>query len=169
MFDFEKHRKPVVLGLVGLVLVVLSVLVWRIQAIAGKTEGVVEVVEPTVMPTLIISKLTVEVAGAVNRPGVFTLSDGSRINDLIATAGGYSAKADTKWAAQNINLAQKLADGQKIYVAEVGEQVVTGVAGTSAELGTSLVNINTASISQLDTLWGIGEATAKKHCGWSAV
>lgn len=106
------------------------------------------------------STIWIDLRGAVQNPGVYELPADSRINDLLILAGGLSASADREWLDKNINLAQKLTDGVKIYIpprslGKVGQasQQVAGVADK--------ININTASAVQLDSLWGIGEARAK--------
>lgn len=103
-------------------------------------------------------ELVVHVDGAVARPGVYKLSSGARINDAIAAAGGLTAEADQT----RINLAAKVADGQKIYIRSVGEGdggTDGGAAGVSVS---ALVNINTATESELDKLPGVGPVTAGK-------
>lgn len=104
----------------------------------------------------------VDVAGAVQKPGIYELKIGSRINDLLIAAGGLSAEADRERVAQNMNLAQKLADGAKIYISERSEapRSLGEVGQVAGQVG--LININTASAAELDTLWGIGPATAQK-------
>lgn len=119
----------------------------------------------------------VEVAGAVIKPGVYELPAGSRINDLLALAGGLSAEADRQWLELYLNRAQKLNDGVKIYVPRLGEAEKSGivdglqpgvVAGESGQkafgvsLGSGLININTATQSELETLPGIGPAFAQR-------
>jgi competence protein ComEA len=105
----------------------------------------------------------------VEKPGIYELPDSARLNDLLIKAGGISADADRDWVAKNFNLADKLVDGEKIYLPTISEISHFGdlglstsgqVAGTSAKVATP-ININTASASQLDTLYGVGEARAK--------
>ncbi len=105
--------------------------------------------------------LWVDLAGAVIQPGVYELPSNSRLKDLLALAGGLSAEADREWVSHNLNLAQKLTDSQKIYIpsqSEInsGEGIVAGEKTISSK-----ININGASASELDSLWGIGEARAK--------
>ena len=96
-------------------------------------------------------KLVVHVAGAVRRPGLYRLGEGKRVADAVARAGGATAPADT--AA--INLAAPLADGMQVVVpSRVVGAPGTGVAGR--------VSLNSASISDLDALPGIGPVTAQK-------
>lgn len=101
-------------------------------------------------------EVVVDVSGAVARPGVYTLSANLRVNDAIAAAGGIVEGADTS----KINLAAKIGDGQKIYVPASGE--VTSDKGQGISRATGLVNINSASESELDTLPGVGPVTAQK-------
>lgn len=108
-------------------------------------------------------KITVEVAGEVIKPGVYQLPVESRINDLLTAAGGLSAEADREWVAKNVNLAQKLIDGAKIYVPGKTQNAIRDTQNENLKNSISeKININTASEAQLDTLWGIGPATAKK-------
>ena len=102
-------------------------------------------------------ELVVEVSGEVQEPGVYKLPAGGRINDLLVTAGGLSADADRDWVAKNVNLAQKLADGAKIFIPAIGENNQTDSQAIEGK-----ININIASEAELDTLWGVGPATAQK-------
>jgi competence protein ComEA len=98
---------------------------------------------------------TVHVAGAVRRPGVYRMRPGARVNDAVRRAGGALPGADL--AA--VNLAAKVEDGRQVVVPE---RVATGsVAGGPAAPGVPL-NLNTATLEQLDTLDGVGPATAQK-------
>jgi competence protein ComEA len=105
----------------------------------------------------------VEVAGAVNKPGVYKLASDLRVNDLILLAGGFSSDADFAWIEKTINKASKLVDGQKIYIPRKGEQANYTAGTTSVQnQGSGLVNINTASLAELDKLPGIGPVYAQK-------
>lgn len=104
------------------------------------------------------TEVVVHVTGAVNAPGVFTLPADARVDDAVRAAGA-TADADLS----QLNLAQKLNDGQKIVVPKIGE---TAAASTSGE-GTgepesgALINLNTASQAELETLPSIGEVRAQ--------
>jgi competence protein ComEA len=106
--------------------------------------------------------LVVEVAGAVVRPGVYSLPVGSRVGDAIAAAGGYSPDVDPRQAETQLNLAAKLVDAQLIHVPRRGESPAPGSPGSSAHGTAGLVNLNTATAEELDTLPGVGPATAQK-------
>ena len=117
--------------------------------------------------------VVVHVTGAVSRPGVVTLPPGSRVTDAINAVGGASAEADT----QQLNLARVLTDGEQIRVPRIGEvlpepapqtggdaasgaRTAPGKSGGGGASG--MVNINTASASELEKLPGIGPALAQR-------
>lgn len=124
--------------------------------------------EPTAEPT----EVTVFVSGEVLNPAVYTLPFDARVEVAIEAAGGFSEQADVN----QVNLAQPLAEGMQIYVPVLGEldsppAVVEAVEETTAvrtvelDLDLSdgeLVNINTATVEELDVLPGIGPSTAQK-------
>lgn len=112
------------------------------------------------------SEIIVELAGSVEKPGVYKMEYDSRINDLISLGGGLKEDADLVWFEKNVNKAAKLTDGQKIYIPNVDERsdvlsakdsssTVNSGSGENAE-NNNLINVNTASLSQLDSLPGIG-------------
>ncbi|MFH6675581.1 helix-hairpin-helix domain-containing protein [Streptococcus suis] len=108
------------------------------------------------------SQLVVDVKGAVAKPGLYTLEAGARVNDAVEAAGGLTSQADPK----SINLAQKLSDEAVVYVASKDENisVVASTTASSAmsqeEKNTSLVNLNTATEADLQTISGIGAKRA---------
>ena len=104
-----------------------------------------------------ISKILVDIEGAVVKPGVYELQSNSRIKDVLVLAGGYSQTADRVYCEKNINLASLVKDGQKIYIPFVVDTPDRG-GYSEARTGSELVNLNTASEKELDTLWGIGTA-----------
>lgn len=113
------------------------------------------VIEPgTVAP----GELQVYVTGAVNAPGVYPLADGSRWIDALEAAGGATAEADLT----RVNLAKRALDEDQIVVPRLGEVIgPTAVAGAASTPGT-LVNINTATQDELESLPGIGEVRAQE-------
>lgn len=107
-------------------------------------------------PGATASELVVQIAGAVKAPGVYRLPAGSRVTDLVEVAGGPIDGADQ----HQLPLAQKLTDGQRIVLARPGEAVVgVGPMGNAAGPSAPL-NLNSATAQQLETLPGIGPATA---------
>lgn len=104
------------------------------------------------------SELVVDVAGKVRRPGIAVLEPGARVIDAIRAAGGARPGVDLS----ALNLARQLVDGEQVLV---GVAPVPGVAASAASqpgaaTGGSLVNINTASATQLEELPGVGPVTA---------
>ncbi len=106
--------------------------------------------------------LVVHVTGAVATPGVYELSAGSRIDDAIAAAAGLRLDADES----ALNRAQVLADGQQVYVPALGEAARPGDGGPAP--GPPLVNLNTATAGELETLPGIGPSLAGRIVQWRA-
>jgi competence protein ComEA len=104
--------------------------------------------------------IVVHVAGAVRRPGVYRLRAGARVEAAVRRAGGLRRRADVT----QINLAAKLEDGRQVVVPEkapAGDAAVAGAPGV-AGAPAGPVNLNTATAEQLDTLDGVGPATAAK-------
>jgi competence protein ComEA len=108
-------------------------------------------------------RVVVHVAGAVRRPGVYRLRAGARVEAAVRLAGGPTRRADLG----GLNLAAKAEDGRQVLVPE---RVRAGAAPAAASAGggggsaapAQPVNLNTATLEQLDTLPGVGPATAQK-------
>lgn len=106
--------------------------------------------------------VVVDVEGGVLRPGIVELSDGSRVADAIAAAGGYSRDADLAAAATSVNLAAFVSDGQQIFVPLLGAPGGGSGGDGGGGGGSALVNLNTAPPEELDALPGIGPVTVQK-------
>jgi competence protein ComEA len=109
----------------------------------------------------------VHVAGAVRHPGVYRLRDGDRVEDAVERAGGARAGSNVN----AINLAAKVADGQQVVVPRRGAAApAVGDAGAGeGAVGAATqppVSLNSATAAQLDTLDGVGPATAQKILDW---
>jgi competence protein ComEA len=107
-------------------------------------------------PSLVPADVVVQIAGAVVRPGVYHLPLGSRVGDLVSAAGGPIDGVD----AAVLPLAAKVSDGQRVYLPKPGEPVsaAAGVGDSSAVSGP--MDLNSATVAQLDALPGIGPSTA---------
>ncbi|MHB8840913.1 MAG: helix-hairpin-helix domain-containing protein [Candidatus Aquicultor sp.] len=111
-----------------------------------------------------VQVLFVHVAGAVARPGVYQVKEGSRVIDALGAAGGALNPSDSN----ALNLAAKVCDGQKIYVPKKGEapppqvEEASGMGSGAPLASGAKVNLNTASMEQLDALPGVGPSTAKR-------
>lgn len=115
--------------------------------------------------------VVVDVDGAVAHPGVYELRANARVADAIDAAGGLVSDADTT----SINQAARVGDGEKVYVPREGEEgtPATGVSsnsdtdagsgggGATGTASSGLININTATLTELDELPGVGPATAQ--------
>lgn len=143
----EKFKLPIALFAVGFVLIIGGIFLN-----APKTSK--EKVYPK--ESLVQNRnISVDVSGAVKTPGVYQLKEGMRIADALSSAGGILEEANKEYISKYLNMAQKLADGTKIYIPFAGEEgpAAGGVGG---------VNINTASQSDLEALPGVGPVTASK-------
>lgn len=127
---------------------------------------------PTAVPTVLV----IHVAGAVGRPGVVRVPSGSRTGDAVDAAGGAAADADLT----AVNLAALLQDGMMVVVPRIGETVGNPPPGLSPDLGAgagsggtgagdrsgALLNINSASLQELDSLPRVGPVIAQRIIDW---
>lgn len=179
--DWRTHllRAPVVLG-VGLTIVTLgavAMLVLRQPAQAQPVDLLIPTANPAdaPIPTPTPALFVVHVSGAVDAPGVYTVHQGARVADVVALAGGAGANADL----ERTNLAAPVTDGQRLFVPRLGEPVPPVVAGTAPAVdGTPAgpVDLNTATVAELEGLPGVGPATASaivayrdEHGGFSSI
>jgi len=116
----------------------------------------------TLRPVPTEKPIVVHITGAVPRPGVYALPDGARVQDVISAAGGFLAEADKEY----INLARTLEDGELLeipYMEGFSPVIPTAVQVIiTPGADTDLININTASSFELESLPGIGPTTAQK-------
>ena len=138
--------------------VVLCGLGIAVFATAVTPRGVSSVVAPSQTAAPPVSTIYVHILGEVTRPGLYELHEGARAVDAVAAAGGFTPTAD----AGGLNLARFVSDGEQIVVPAVGAATTT-TPGVAAD---GRVNLNTADAATLDTLPGIGPATAAKILAW---
>jgi competence protein ComEA len=157
-----QHRRLLLAAAVALVLLLLAA---RFILPAGTTTPAAPLPPlqaPGTSATGPSARVVVDVVGAVRRPGLYRLGQGSRIADAVARAGGATAKADLA----QVNLAAPVADGEQVVVPKRGLAAAAPVAGGgSAGAGatpTAPVRLSTATLEQLDSLPGIGPVTAQK-------
>jgi len=107
-------------------------------------------------------RVVVDVAGAVNQPGVYRLPSSARVEDALKRAGGATRRADLS----QVNRAAKVEDGRQILVPARVRPPAAGVAAPAqappGSPGAQPVNLNTATLEQLDQLDGVGPSTAQK-------
>lgn len=175
------HRLPIALAGTSFILFVLGVIM------LVKTTGVDVPIEYTEASRSATPRqeITVDVEGAVRRPGIYRINEDQRVDDVIGKAGGFTETADTEFLARFLNRAARLTDGAKIYIPQAGEggnnktthnngfATSTEADGQDTVLLTpddqsqnnafsNQVSINTASQSELESLSGIGPVTAEK-------
>lgn len=155
---WQIYHVPIVLGIFSLLFIVLSITIFI------KTYQDVSPIEfrdgnETATGAAELSSETsilVDIQGAIVAPGVYRLSQGARVNDLLTLAGGFLADADTPRINKTLNRAAILSDGAKIYIPFLDE-------ATPADLQKSLmISINTASAAELESLPGVGSVIAEK-------
>jgi competence protein ComEA len=162
MPEFLLQRRRLFLAAVGSLVLILFL--GRFVLGAGTTTPAAPLPPPPAVGTgvtgLPSSRVVVDVVGAVRRPGLYRLAQGSRIADAVARAGGATGKADLA----QVNLAAPLADGEQVVVPRRGGVASATSTGGAASPGAPAapVQLSTATLEQLDTLPGVGPVTAQK-------
>lgn len=160
----SRSRVLILLGAIGLILVAVGIFYFKSGPDFGGTK--VEIISrPEEIDNL--KSITAEISGEVIKPGVYKLPEGGRVDDLLVLAGGFSAKADRVWCDKYLNRAAKVTDGQKVYIPSVDQQSKSlsakeGIGNQTISPSFSsdsigLININTASLQEIDSLPGIGQ------------
>ena len=162
----NKHKTPFFLLALALLFLLLGLILF--YSSGDNSDSKIEVISENMDNE---DNLLVEISGAVKNPGVYEMNEGDRVNDLLIVAGGLSEDADLNWTEKMLNRAEKLSDEQKVYIPRKNEQsnVLSasnsgGYQNTSSinsVMGEGLTNVNTASASVLESLWGIGQVTAQ--------
>lgn len=153
----NQYKLPIALSLVGLVLIIGGV----------ASSGLLN--KPSSYPARSLVKeespsvIKVDLSGAVEKPGVYSLTAGDRVEEAIKAAGGFTETAHQDFISKRLNLSQKLTDGQKIYIPFEGDPAAAG-AQSAVVSGVQItkIGLNTATQKQLEDLPGVGAATALK-------
>jgi competence protein ComEA len=155
------HYRPYI-AMLFLFSIVLAGTIWVLRR---PEPPALTIITPTPRPTATLAALVVDVRGAVAKPGVYTLAVGSRVQDALALAGNPLPNAETR----TFNLARKINDGEQIYVPLIGEATTVpsmpskGVQPTAAtKTPQGKINVNTATLEELDLLPGIGPAIGQR-------
>jgi competence protein ComEA len=125
-----------------------------VQVRSGPSQALVAAPTASASPTTVI---LVDVAGWVRRPGVYEFAEGARVIDAIDAAGGARPGA----VLSSLNLAAPLADGTQVLVPGESQSPPTTETGSGTSGATGLVNVNSATNAELETLPGIGEVIAQ--------
>ncbi|MDO4393357.1 MAG: helix-hairpin-helix domain-containing protein [Bacillota bacterium] len=158
--DFVEKNRSILKG-IGILLIVVVAAALMLSS-HGKEEEVSVEEETVVIEETSSERVCVDIGGEVVNPMVAELDSGCRVEDAIKAAGGLTDKADIA----DINRAAVVNDGDKIYIPSVDDTLSAG-SGNSSEgsnsfYNNSKVNINTADSQELQTLTGVGPATADK-------
>jgi competence protein ComEA len=175
---FKKYKKikkywlEMILLLIAFLITVVSLIVFNINNNQSKDEEVITINQPESQITS-PQDIYIDVSGEVTKPNVYKVKSGIRLNEIMDLAGGLSKNADNGFFYRNYNLSRILIDQEKIYVPSVLEidngyftenrqtlDFITAVEQAKPDI--NIININNASIEELDTLPGIGAITAQK-------
>jgi competence protein ComEA len=142
--------KPVQILIIGILIGLATAAVVLIVASEPRGEPI------QLLPVSTPTEIVIYISGSVTHPGVYHLSPGSRIEQAITAAGGLATNADTSRA----DLARLLTDGDQVYIPHLGEptRAQTGIGNV---LSVPAININSATIEELETLPGIGAVKAQ--------
>ncbi|MBR3152342.1 MAG: ComEA family DNA-binding protein [Clostridia bacterium] len=164
----KQYKKQVLIILIFLVLVI-SIIIIKLMDNDNKNKDVINLDKAVEIKEEIVKEdtIVIHITGEVLNQGIIKIPEGSRIADAIEKAGGLTENANLK----NVNLAYELEDGQKLYIPsnqdENSEEYIDN--GVSREViidsnnseKNEMININKADAKELQTLNGIGEATAE--------
>jgi competence protein ComEA len=141
------------------VAILLVLLIRHLSGSTAAAPAVTPLPAPTQAKPAAARLLVIDVAGAVRRPGLYRLRNGSRVDDAIAAAGGPTGKAQI----DDVNLAAPVADGEQIVVPGRGAGGLSAASPPAAGSAPSVpLDLNSATLEQLESLPGIGPVTAQK-------
>ncbi|MCX6811918.1 MAG: helix-hairpin-helix domain-containing protein [Candidatus Berkelbacteria bacterium] len=150
ILDFIYKKRTLIGGL--LILIILIGVGIILYSVNKNKEGIKTTSNET--------EITIDIEGAVKNPGVYKLKNGSIIQDAINVAGGFNETADNELASKDINRAEILKNNQKILIPFKTQ--IQATPQTAGETTSIKININTASLEQLDSLPGIGPVYAQR-------
>lgn len=155
----EKHTDKILIVIVVAIIALLSIRDSRGQV---TTVADLETDEEYIEAGEIGGDIVVHITGEVMKPDVYEVEDGSRLDDLVVMAGGFTDKAND----QGINLALRLEDEMMVRIPSVDDEdynsLESGILTITDQSMSDKVNINTASSEDLQSLSGIGPKTAEK-------
>jgi competence protein ComEA len=170
---FSRYKSEVILLSCALFITLTSAVLFFQQRVSGEKE-IVETIKNETHTSSQKQTITIDVSGAVKNPFVYTLPNNARIIDAIQKAGGITSEADEAFVSRNVNYARIVSDQEKIYIPflsdtsngyvlenkRVIDYTQPNIIAHPSEESTQ-ININTASVIELDQLPGIGKVMAE--------
>ncbi|EKE14326.1 MAG: hypothetical protein ACD_12C00567G0001 [uncultured bacterium] len=179
----KKYIFEIILLSVAIIITIISLIIYASNNQISEKQD--QTLEASSSPEIINSDIFIDVSGAVKKPNLYQVDYGARIKDVVDKAGGLSDDADVIFFNRNFNLARVVTDQEKIYVPSIAEinngifiqnqltlDYVSPAIGVinnaptdveTSNLGVSTkINLNSATIEELDQLPGIGQVTANK-------
>ncbi len=150
-------------GMICLLIGLIQYFSPKSEPIVFESQGEVKSAETKIESTSVF----VDVSGEVKNPGLYEFKIDARVYDALDKAGGLRESADFEYVSKNLNMAAKLSDGMKIYIPKAGESdtnLITTSSGldSGSDTSSSIISINNASVTQLESLPGVGPVTAQK-------
>lgn len=174
----KKYLVEIILLTVALIITITALVIYAKNSQSSEEEVQTSPTSLTALTSL--TKIYIDVSGAVKKPDVYQVVFGARLKEVIDKAGGLSDEADTVFFNRNFNLARIVTDQEKIYIPSIVEinngifvqnqrtldytsPIISPNTGVVNNAPTdNNININSATIEELDTLPGIGKITAQK-------
>jgi len=177
---WKKYKAEIVLTIISLLIIIISAGMFFTNQ--NRRDPEIEISTDSNQSLTTSPKINIDVAGAVNKPDVYQVTFGARLKDVLTMAGGLSNDADKNFFSRNYNLAKILVDQEKIFIPSTADlnsglfvenqrtldynqpQNITSTYSDSNQSSTDegVININSATLEELDTLTGVGKATAEK-------
>jgi competence protein ComEA len=173
----RKYTVEIILVLLALTITVASLFIFIKNNQSGDGENFID--EASLSPIVKQQTIFIDISGSIKKPNLYQVNSGTRLKEIIEKAGGLSEDADIVFFNRNFNLARILIDQEKIYIPSVTEinngifiqnqqtldnfiQKTDNISVTPSNNANQLINLNSATIEELDQLPGIGLVTANK-------
>jgi len=160
--EYKKITVPIFI----LIIICIYLVVYKSTYLKEDQDSLItteDLIDPEVMnesipdTEIVMEEIYVDVKGAVVKEGVYVMAQGLRVKDVIDRAGGFLATADSN----KVNLAARLMDEMVIYIPEVGEEGIDMTDSINNKNTEGKININTASLEELQSLTGVGPSKAE--------
>ena len=157
----REYWRELFVGLLGIIFVGTGIFWWRTTHM-GTPEIKILSTETETASDVHSKPIKVDIAGAVNKPGVYEVAQTTRVGEVIELAGGITEQADTNWIDKYLNRAEEVKDAQKIYIPQIPNPINSTDNVAVDSTADIKININSANSVELDSLPGVGPVTAEK-------